>query len=609
MKKFLLYFILSIVWCIALQAGEIQNNDDARQYSAEARPWVWWFWLGNAVTEDLIDKHMDAYAKAGYGGVVIIATYGVEGYEDKQLTYRSDEWYNMVNHTLKNAKRLNMKVDLALSSAWPFGGKQVVKQDGAKFLKRSLSFESNGIIDKFLIDDKDNEYISDTQLSILKDNRTSLSYLLKNSTFGTAPGTFPEASKEILNNAIAELDQLITKVKGGEMFDEATFEATIAKVNQAIDEFKNSKYYNLSPEAQKFISDLMAKADELREMIANEALWGNHQGQYPVEGKATLESAAEDLESLADRIKTSAITDMTQEIYDDAIAAADKKLQEVENSAWPEDNLVWNLFVDGNKGGYIDFGYSEDFVKFGDDNNQNFTIELWINIKEFCSKSGEDNSTFLAAFVNSPRSGWRVQYRKVNGGNEHWLRGSMAHWQNEGPKDPEWWEPRAIVNNPKDKWTHFAFAVADNGVPGFDPPQEHTKSCVFVNGSQSGEVIRVGEAWRTYINNGCIEEKMPMTAFCRLNTDKTTREEYFSGYIKYMRIWKGIRSRDDLRLSAMGQVDVDPNDPNLVAAWDFEVLGAQPTGTTITDITGRHVATLKGPEGTYQWVESTTIAQ
>ena len=74
------------------------------------------------------------------------------------------------------------------------------------------------------------------------------------------------------------------------MFDEATFEATIAKVNQAIDEFKNSKYYNLSPEAQKFISDLMAKADELREMIANEALWGNHQGQYPVENKSVLES-------------------------------------------------------------------------------------------------------------------------------------------------------------------------------------------------------------------------------------------------------------------------------------------------------------------------------
>ncbi len=58
-----------------------------------------------------------------------------------------------------------------------------------------------------------------------------------------------------------------------------------------------------------------------------------------------------------------------------------------------------------------------------------------------------------------------------------------------------------------------------------------------------------------------------------------------------------------------GQVDVDPNDPNLVAAWDFEVLGAQPTGTTITDITGRHVATLKGPKEHINGWKSTTIAQ
>ena len=152
--------------------------------------------------------------------------------------------------------------------------KQLINKWGESmlFFPSDGAFASHGLFTA-CSDDKDNEYISDTQLSILEDNRTSLSYLLKNSTFGTAPGTFPEASKEILNNAIAELDQLITKVKGGEMFDEATFEATIAKVNQAIDEFKNSKYYNLSPEAQKFISDLMAKADELREMIANEALW------------------------------------------------------------------------------------------------------------------------------------------------------------------------------------------------------------------------------------------------------------------------------------------------------------------------------------------------
>lgn len=458
-------------------------------------------------------------------------------------------------------------------------------------------------------DDIKDEYITDTQLSILQEKRTSLNYLLKNSKYGTAPGTYPEAGKEILNSAIAELDALIEKVKGGQVLDDAALEAAVAKVNQAIDKFKDSKYYNLSEDAQRFINELMAKADDIRAIISDDTKWGNHKGQYPVEGKSILEMAAEDLDAMADRIRTGEITDITQAMFDEAIANAEKKIDQVKETAWEEDNLIWNLFVDGNNGGYIDFGYSEDFVKFGDDNHQNFTIELWVNIKEFTTQDGEDNSTFLSAYVDSPRSGWRVQYRKVNGGNEHWLRGSMAHWQNEGPRDPEWWEPRAIVNNPKDRWTHFAFAVADDGVPGFDPPQAHTKSCVFVNGSQDGEVIRVGEEWRTYINNGCIEQKMPMTAFCRLSPDQKTRVEYFSGYIKYMRIWKGIRSRDDIRLSAIGQVAVDPNDPNLVAAWDFEVLGAQPSGTTITDITGRHTATLKGPQGSFEWVESTTIAQ
>lgn len=458
-------------------------------------------------------------------------------------------------------------------------------------------------------EDIKDEYVTDTQLSILQEKRSALNYLLKNSTYGTAPGTYPESGKNILKDAIAELDTLIEKVQAGVILDDASLESAVAKVNQAIDKFKDSKYYNLSAEAQKFINELMAKADEIRSVINDDKKWGNHKGQYPIEGKSILASAAEDLDAMADRIRTGEITDVTQAMFDEAVSNADKKIRQVEEMAWKEDNLIWNLFVDGNKGGYIDFGYSEDYVKFGDDNHQNFTIELWVNIKEFSTKPGEDNSTFLAAFVDSPRSGWRVQYRKVNGGSEHWLRGSMAHWQNEGPKDPEWWEPRAIVNNPKDRWTHFAFAVADDGVPGFDPPQEHTKSCVFVNGSQDGEVIRVGEPWRTYINNGCIQYRIPMTAFCRLNADKTTREEYFSGYIKYIRIWRGVRSREDIRLSATGQVSVEPDDPNLIAAWDFEVLGSQPVGKEFIDITGRHVATLKGPQGTYEWVESTTIAQ
>lgn len=452
----------------------------------------------------------------------------------------------------------------------------------------------------------DRQYINDTHLSVLQESRATLKYLLDNSKYGTTPGTYPKESQDILSKAIEELDLSIAKLEAGDKLDDVTVESVIAKANQAIDAFKESRLYNLSESARKFILQLQAEIADLEEIYNDGTKWGNHQGQYPLESKAILEKAIESLYDMVERIQSGAIANMTQELYDEAIQTVDEAMQRVEDSKWAEDHLTWNLFVDGNKGGYIDFGYSEDYVKFGDDNHQNFTIELWINIKEYCNKPGDDNSTFLASFVSdAPKSGWRVQYRKVNGGKEHWLRGSMAHWQNEGPKDPEWWEPRAIVNEPKNKWTHFAFAVADDGVPGFDPPQEHTKSCVFVNGDQSGEVIRVGEAWRTYINQHCMDLKMPMTAFCSLKADKVTREEYLSGYIKYMRIWKGV-NRENIRAAAKGNRTVDPADPNLVAAWDFEALGQKPTGTTITDITGRHTATLKG---TYEWVENTTIKQ
>jgi len=158
MRKCILGLLLLFSSGLVLEAQQIVSQNDARKYSAEERPWVWWFWLGNIVSEDLIDQHLTAYSRAGYGGVVIISSYGVKGYEDKQITYRSPEWYRMIRHTLKKASQLNMKVDMALSSAWPFGGMQVMKSDGAKFLKRVDSFEATGGINRKLLEDKTNEY-------------------------------------------------------------------------------------------------------------------------------------------------------------------------------------------------------------------------------------------------------------------------------------------------------------------------------------------------------------------------------------------------------------------------------------------------------------------
>ena len=100
--------------------------------------------------------------------------------------------------------------------------------------------------------------------------------------------------------------------------------------------------------------------------------------------------------------------------------------------------------------------------------------------------------------------------------------------------------------------------------------------------------------------------KVHMTGFCALD-DNGNRKEWFSGYIKKIRIWKTNRTEDQIRQSYLGvNSDVTADNPDLVAAWDFESVGEKPTGNTFTDITGRHVATINGA---YQWVENSNINQ
>lgn len=454
-------------------------------------------------------------------------------------------------------------------------------------------------------DDIKDEYVTDTQLSILQEKRASLNYLLKNSTYGTAPGTYPELGKDILTGAIAELDALIGKVEAGETLDEAALETAVAKANQAIDKFKDSKYYNLSEEAQRYINELMAKADDIRVIVNDETKWGNHKGQYPVANKSILESAAEDLDSMADRIRTGEITDVTQAMFDEAMANAGKKITQVEDSAWPDNSqITWNLFVDGNAGAYIDFGYSEDYVKFGDNDNQAFAIELWVNIKEYCNKNGEDNCTFLSTMTNdSYWSGWRAQDR-----TKGLLRTMVAHWQDNNHSNPQEWEPgwKKSDNWTKDRWTHYAFLFRDKGLPGFDTPTD-VKCYSMIDGSRQGEIIRVGESWRTYINDNSISKQVHMTGFCSLDNNGN-RNEWFSGYIKKIRIWRTNRTENQIYASYAGSEEgVSADNPDLVDAWDFEVKGDQPSKEATREIVGLkgHKATLTG--NNWQWLESTDI--
>ena len=88
----------------------------------ETKPWVRWWWMGNAVNHEELTANMESLKTAGIGGMEVTAIYGVKGYEDRFIPFLSPEWVEMLDFTLDEAGRLDLGIDLANASGWPFGG-------------------------------------------------------------------------------------------------------------------------------------------------------------------------------------------------------------------------------------------------------------------------------------------------------------------------------------------------------------------------------------------------------------------------------------------------------------------------------------------------------
>jgi hypothetical protein len=98
----------------------------------ETKPWTRWWWMGSIVTPQDLTSQMEEYAKAGLGGLEITPIYGVKGYEDRFIKYLTPQWMDMLGHTLKEAERLDLGIDMATGNGWPFGGPWVGPEDACR---------------------------------------------------------------------------------------------------------------------------------------------------------------------------------------------------------------------------------------------------------------------------------------------------------------------------------------------------------------------------------------------------------------------------------------------------------------------------------------------
>ncbi|MCB0669249.1 MAG: hypothetical protein KDC80_25675, partial [Saprospiraceae bacterium] len=101
---------------------------------SQTKPWTRWWWQGSSVTKEGLTANLEALRKAGIGGVEITPIYGVIGDEEHFISYLSAQWMEMLEHTLSEAQRLGLGVDMANGTGWPFGGPWVGEADACKYL-------------------------------------------------------------------------------------------------------------------------------------------------------------------------------------------------------------------------------------------------------------------------------------------------------------------------------------------------------------------------------------------------------------------------------------------------------------------------------------------
>ncbi len=134
--KTIIKFILTSLFIIQLSCCTQKSVEPQwPSVTTESKPWTRWWWMGNAVDEQGITAQLEAFSKAGLGGVEITPIYGVKGYEDQFLDYLSPKWLKMLGYTLKEAKRLGLKVDMVMGTGWPYGGSQVKPEYAASKLQ------------------------------------------------------------------------------------------------------------------------------------------------------------------------------------------------------------------------------------------------------------------------------------------------------------------------------------------------------------------------------------------------------------------------------------------------------------------------------------------
>jgi hypothetical protein len=103
-----------------------------------AKPLAYWWWLNGHTDKATITRDLEAMRRQGYGGAVLMDANGSDQGGNIDVPagpmFGSPAWQKLFLHTLKEAKRLNLRISLTIQSGWNVGGPTVTGEQSAKLL-------------------------------------------------------------------------------------------------------------------------------------------------------------------------------------------------------------------------------------------------------------------------------------------------------------------------------------------------------------------------------------------------------------------------------------------------------------------------------------------
>lgn len=85
-----------------------------------AKPWVYWFWMNGNITKAGITADLEAMARVGIGGALIMGV--TTPIREGRVDFMSTEWQEMFVHAVNEAARLGLKITMNNDDGWTGSG-------------------------------------------------------------------------------------------------------------------------------------------------------------------------------------------------------------------------------------------------------------------------------------------------------------------------------------------------------------------------------------------------------------------------------------------------------------------------------------------------------